>query len=141
MKHSLLFPVVLLSALVGCAPEGPELAEVSGTVTLDGRPLPNADVIFIPTEAAKGTPSYGTTNAEGYYTLKFTRDKSGAMLGRHDVEIKTEKLTPAEIRERKAYGQGVPKYIPVPAKYAKRGALTAEVEAGDNEVNFNLESE
>jgi hypothetical protein len=42
-------------------PGGPEIASVEGTVTMDGNPLPNASVVFIP---PAGRPAGARTNAE-----------------------------------------------------------------------------
>src|SRR5262245_51132847 len=39
-------PIVL--ALAGCGPGGPEIAHVAGRVTMDGKPLSNAAVVFVP---------------------------------------------------------------------------------------------
>ena len=64
---------VLFSA--GCAEEGPELAEVYGLVTMDGAPLTGATVEFTPVKA--GSPSYGQTDDEGRYVLRFSRDRTG----------------------------------------------------------------
>ena len=44
----------LAGALAGCSPRGPTLAEVSGTVTLDGRPLARGTITF---EAAGCRPA------------------------------------------------------------------------------------
>jgi hypothetical protein len=42
----------------------------------------------------------------------------------------------------RAEGQDVPStYVEIPAKYREPGALTAEVESGSNEINFELTSQ
>ena len=84
---------ILLSALaiaccVGCGggpADQPDLADVSGTVTLDGKPLANAMVQFSPD--GKGRPSTGTTSSDGSYTLQYTADDSGAKIGGHSVTV------------------------------------------------------
>ena len=85
---------ILLSALsiafcVGCgggAPsDQPDLANVSGTVTLDGKPLANAMVEFSPD--GDGRPSTGSTSSDGSYTLQYTADNSGAKIGGHTVTV------------------------------------------------------
>lgn len=127
-----------LSLILGCADGGPERGEVSGRVTVDGKPVPNATVSFFP-ESANGTPSYGATDSDGRYTLMFTRSKSGAMTGKSRVEIVTQKISASEAAEMKAEGQQVDTtYIAIPPKYAEPGALTANVEGGRNEINFEL---
>jgi hypothetical protein len=57
--------VVLAGLLAGCAPRGPALYDVSGTVTYDGKPLPAGQVYFEP-DAAKGTDgTQGVANVKG----------------------------------------------------------------------------
>lgn len=132
---------LLLLAAAGCGSDGPELTDVSGTVTVDGRPVPNATVMFVP-EAPDGSPSYGVTDAEGYYSLMFTRDKEGAMLGRHTVEITTEKVSKQDIEDMRANGEEVveAEYVAIPKKYRSPGALTAVVEPGGNDIDIDLTS-
>lgn len=75
--------LALLAA--GC---GGNVSPVSGRVTLDGNPLPNASVIFQPTGSDAGSGSYGKTDADGRYTLRLvSNDKAGAVVGKHRVSI------------------------------------------------------
>jgi hypothetical protein len=126
----------MIATVLGCGPGGPELAEVSGTVTLDGKPVPNAVLTFIPTG---GTTSYGMTNAEGKYKMMFTDTKSGAMLGTHSVELQVKRYSKDEVIEMKAAGMdATTDFVQIPKKYNKPGALTAEVKKGKNTINFQL---
>jgi hypothetical protein len=125
--------------LPGCSSDGPDLAGVSGTVTLDGKPVPAAVLTFIP-ENPEGSPSYGATDAQGQYTLAFTRSKQGAMLGKHRVEIETRKISANEAADMKADGREVPEYVAIPKKYGARGELRAEVTSGSNKIDFELTS-
>ena len=126
------FAVLVLS---GCGQtSGPDLATVTGTVTLDGKPVPNARVEFSPSE---GRPSVGTTNAEGVYELQFSVDKSGAMVGSHHVKITTERGATG--------GEGGEPLVPgskelLPSTYNTKSHLTAEVTPGENVVDFPLTS-
>jgi hypothetical protein len=69
----------------GCA-EGLKVAEVSGTVTMNGEPMEFIHVEFWP---ETGPRSFGKTDASGKYTLK-TDDhtQSGAALGKHKVALR-----------------------------------------------------
>lgn len=53
--------------LLGCGgePSGPEMAEVSGMVTLDGKPLAGAEIFFV----SKGFEGYGRIKDDGRYSL------------------------------------------------------------------------
>lgn len=74
--------------LAGCS-QGPELAEVKGKVTMNGKPLGNVQVAFHP-DPDKGTPgqgSTGATDAEGNFTLKYADGRPGAVVGPHRVVL------------------------------------------------------
>lgn len=75
----------MVAAVTGCG-GGSELdvGEVTGVVTLDGKPLPNAVVTFVP--KAGGPSGVGTTDAEGKYQL-LTVEEAGAVVGEHLVSI------------------------------------------------------
>ena len=133
-------PVVALVAIVvlglspaGCGPDGPELAPVAGTVTLDGNPLAGARIEFQPQEGENASPSYGMTDQAGRYKLIYGPGQKGAMLGRHAVRISTggqssDGVNPAmEIPER------------VPPRYNSETELFREVESGGNTIDFKLE--
>ena len=126
--------------IVGGCSDGPKLADVSGTVTLDGKPVPGAVLTFIP-ENPEGSTSYGQTDAQGQYSLMFTRSKYGAMLGKHRVEIETRKISADEAADMKAAGEEAPAYVAIPKKYREAGALTAEVTSGSNKIDFPLTSQ
>lgn len=129
---------VLFSSLLGCGDGGPELASVKGVVTVDGQPVPNAILTFVPKE---GSPSYGQTNGDGSYELMFTDVKRGAMLGQHQVSIEGQRLSKDELAEMKAQGMEVPdRVIEIPKAYRQPGALTAEVKRGSNAIDFHLEA-
>ena len=129
----LLLTIGLIVGLTGCGQDtGPALGNVTGTVTLDGKPLPEASVTFYP--ADDGRPSQGTTDENGKYTLRFTGTKEGAMVGQHSVQVEVgvpmgESDTPP-----------APKGPQLPAKYNKNTELTAEVKRGSNTIDFDLTS-
>lgn len=140
-----LLPALLLSfvavSLTGCGQSGPALGKVTGTISLDGKPISGAVIRFIP-QGEKGSPSYGGTDDNGSYKLMFTSSKDGAMLGEHFVEISTSRISKSELAELKASGQEVPQgeFVAIPKKYNKRGSLTATVNKGKNQIDFDLTS-
>lgn len=140
-----LFATLIASLLlpVGCS-KGPKLSKVTGVVTLDGTPVPNATVVFTPTDVTPRSPSYGKTDAEGRYTLAFSRERHGAMQAVHTVQIETEKISKSELTELQEVaasgGPPVPKFVPIPKKYRHEGAISASVTKGSNEINFELTS-
>lgn len=130
-----LFTLALCIALTGCGTGGeslPELADVSGIVTIDGAPLTNAKVIFEPQNASdksKGKASSATTQSDGSYTLEYNSDVSGASLGKHNVIVMKLSDNPEEAGKQL-----------VPSKYNEKTELTAEVTEGSNTINFDLKS-
>ncbi len=131
-------PVLVLPLLAGCGGSGEDLAPVQGTVTLDGNPLPDALVEFElePGEnvyqRTSGSSSRGRTDADGRYTLKYTHDSEGALVGKHVVRITTRRMTiDAEGKE-----VSVPERLP--PQFNLKSELTAEVKPGSNPIDFQL---
>ncbi|MFN3161416.1 MAG: carboxypeptidase-like regulatory domain-containing protein [Rubinisphaera brasiliensis] len=124
----LLFSLLILPGCGGG--DGPEMGTVSGTVTLDGDPLPNVQVLFNPGTAR---PSEAVTNESGQYELQYTPDIEGAVVGTHQVFISSRHELDDE-------GNPVSQEEAVPAKYNTESTLSEEVTSGHNEINFDLES-
>jgi len=123
--------LALTLLLLGCQ-RGPQLAPVSGRVTLDGKPLETAEVAFLPDN---GRASHGLTDATGRFELRYTRDAMGALVGSHTVRIAsaTEVTLPN--------GQFVIRPQLVPPRYNTQSELRREVKAGeDNQFDFKLSS-
>lgn len=82
-----------LIAMAGC--EGkPELAQVSGRVLLEGRPLANVQVEFVPDAPRKhALPlSMGATDASGHYRLQTADGRPGVVHGEHLVLVRDLEL-------------------------------------------------
>lgn len=119
--------------LAGCGgADGPPLGAVSGRVTLDGQPLANAVVKFQPADA-EGTYSAGRTDENGYYQLRFTRDRNGALVGSHRVSVSTAAPDAED-------DHGNPRPVPerIPVQYNVESTLVHEVEAGSNDIDLDL---
>jgi hypothetical protein len=115
---------------------GLNLVDVSGTVTLDGDPLPGAMVIF---EAEDQTYSFGRTDEDGYYELMFNSEKSGVMPGRKIVRI-TMGTAGEETEAEEGSDSPAPPSIVIPARYNVRSELTADVTAERRTFEFDLQS-
>lgn len=134
------FSLVVLATGCGGA-DGPELAEVSGLVTLEGKPAPGVKLVFKPQGVEGGSPSYGTSDSNGRYELMFTKNKYGAMPGEHIVEVSSDKFSQEEIAEMKAQGDEIVESVEIPKKYKAPDAIKKTVEPGDNEINIELTSD
>jgi hypothetical protein len=87
---------LLTFGLAGCGgSDGPKYVKVSGVVTLNGKPYPNAVVVFAPQGTKENTnpgkSSSGYTDANGRFELKIqNEDTEGAAVGSHLVRIMTK---------------------------------------------------
>jgi hypothetical protein len=80
----------LLLVAAGCSGSGGTLNnQVEGTVKLDGVPLANAVIQFVPdVEGLVQAPqSNGTTDTSGHFTLTCENKRPGAILGKHNVIV------------------------------------------------------
>lgn len=78
--------VLLCSALAAGCSSGPKTYTVKGKVTLNGQPLPDADVIFLPlTEGSR--QATGRTAEDGSFTLSTFGDGDGAMAGEYKITV------------------------------------------------------
>lgn len=126
------WPALALVCLIsGCGSDPYGVSQVTGLVTMDGAPLPSATVSFHP---VSGRPAKGVTDQDGRYELIYIRDVRGAEPGSYTVRITTFR----EVAPDPVPGRVPPE--PIPVRYNRRSMLTAEVEAGDNEINFDLTS-
>lgn len=133
MTRSVFTCSIGVALIIGCGGgDGPELGTVEGKVTLDDNPLAGATVTFSPVDG--GRQSFATTNDEGYYYLKHTPSRDGALIGKHKVSITTA------TSKTDADGNDIEVPETLPAKYNAETELEKSVEAGSNEINFDLKS-
>ena len=124
--------LALLSA--GCGPSGPEIASVSGRIIMDGKPLANATVVFIP---ENGRPAGANTDQDGNYVLNFAQGRKGAIPGTNTIRIMT--LRDPDQDENGQTIPGSPETVP--SRYNTESELTFDVESGKKNVaNFELKS-
>ncbi|MCA9081953.1 MAG: hypothetical protein KDA58_15435, partial [Planctomycetaceae bacterium] len=77
----------------------------------------------------------------GMYTLQYTLELKGAKVGKHNVYISTETDGHSMAPSGNDEGEWVPgEPEQVPDKYLADGALTADVDAGKNTINFDLDA-
>lgn len=127
--------LALLLAALGCSSEY-KVVQVSGRVTLNGKPLEGAWVSFQPVGSKDKDPGPGAsakTDKEGRYTLRIEPGRSGALVGKHQVRIST-----IEYDENSRLIQ----QERVPARYhALQSELTFVVpKEGTSEANFDLKA-
>jgi hypothetical protein len=131
-------PIVfwLTVTVLGCGPSGPETAEVTGLVTFNGQPLPDAAVVFTPDN---GRLASGVTDSEGRFELSTFGENDGALIGKHIVTITANaSYIPTMWPDPPAPPPKGPK---IPARYGSPGqsGLEADVKSGGpNELTFEL---
>jgi DNA-directed RNA polymerase subunit M/transcription elongation factor TFIIS len=120
----------MMSSMMG-GQKYPPLGQVSGTITLDGNPLPAANVTFQPLQEgtkpnADTAGSIGISDKDGHFSLYYVADVPGAAVGKHLVQIRAQNDAGVEI---------------VPGKYNQMTELTFEVKSGSNPAaDFPLSS-
>ena len=132
-----LLAVISLCLIVGCRsePTEPQFA-VRGTVTLDGKPLNQVSVRFVPKDGERGAV---TPVDQGSFSLGET---SGPTAGNFDIVISPMELEFDQAMNAIAAGQRDPLGTSiVPERYLQPGQLTATVLPDSvNEFQFQLQS-
>ena len=123
--------------LGGCNGVPANRAHVEGTVTLDGEPLEDGSIMFVPAEGTEGVVAGGEIVA-GRYRLA---GNTGPAIGRNRVEISSPRDTGRKIQQ---YGPGtseVPEIVErVAARFNSQSTLMVEVEQGKNNLDFDVSS-
>jgi hypothetical protein len=112
--------------LAGCQNAGLQTYPVAGTVMLDGQPLKEADILFLPLDPALG-PDAGQVR-DGRFAFR-------AKAGRKRVEIRTSR----PVRINTAMGETTIWKNSLPPRYNSQTSLQAEVTPqGVNEFTYDL---
>jgi hypothetical protein len=132
---------VTLTASLGCRdPNQPELHPVSGTVTLDGQPLANAAVMFLPRGSTLGNACLGYTDETGKYILAPERGGGeGAPEGEFAVIVSKTKEPPPGTPPGAAETDA-DQMLPSAYWDSAKTVLSAKVPKGGGTVNFDLKS-
>jgi len=127
----------LLGICSGCGSDG-GTAPVSGTVTLDGKPVKKAGVMFSPVEP--GPIAMGTTDDEGRFVLA-TGKLTGATLGEHRITVSKSTISNFTQQEGQLAGRNFSELKPLlPKKYLRpeTSGLRELVESKDNQFELQL---
>lgn len=137
----ILVGIVTMLGALGCGAANPPTNQVTGTVTLDGKPVADANVQFMPVDI-EATSAFGKTDASGVYTLRTFGESDGAMPGKFKVSVKkTEQVQQGVQKDGEHVGEPilVDKNV-LPEKYMTKAStpLEFEVKANDDNV-YNIE--
>lgn len=126
---------LLALMLLGCGQKGPATATVSGTIKLNGEPVEGAVVLFQP--VGEGRSSRGLTDANGRYTLTYTADQKGALIGEHIVSVSKSKKRIVDDNGN-VVDPGEPEIFPPSAN--SQSELKANVVRGSNTFDFDIKN-
>ncbi|MDR1924057.1 MAG: carboxypeptidase-like regulatory domain-containing protein [Planctomycetaceae bacterium] len=139
----LVFSCFAIGMLSGCGSEISakyaelKLAAVTGKVTLDNKPLANAQIQFVQSD---GFFSYGVTDADGNYRMQFDTHHQGVKPGQCTVCVWTT-MTGAGFDKLMPDGVTMPEKEIVPVQYNHQSTLTANVNPTESQTfDFDLKS-
>lgn len=133
--------VMVALCLLGCggggpAADTPELFEAHGTVTLDGKPLKDAQVLFT---AENKAPTSGRTDENGHYVIQYNDEVNGAYPGKNVVRINIGlNFDDPDADDEEEEDEMAMKNLP--AKYNSMTALEVDVKEGGAPYDFKLTS-
>jgi hypothetical protein len=136
--HTLpLLALLTAFAVAGCS-NRPRLAEVKGRVMLNGKPLANIMVEFIP-DGPTGPRSLGTTDESGHYTLLCDDKRPGALVGPnrvllHDAAVFGDKF----LGRKMEFVEAKPSRIPRQYGDVTRTPLKKEVMPEPNTIDLDV---
>ncbi len=122
--------ILVLAVLQTGCDSSPKLGQVTGVLTMDGEPIKNGSIEFIP--SAGGRPSLALTDEHGRYTAYYLPNVPGAVPGKHRIRFEIAKAKPGDPGLVRPKGKGRPK------GEVTLEPSTIEVVAGDNQVDFKL---
>jgi hypothetical protein len=120
------------------------MAQVAGVVMLDGKPMPEALVEFLP-DSDKGTHgpvSAGITDEEGRFRLLSHDKRDGAVVGNHRVLVQDARSIPQAVSEATPVKPPPPKPSRIPTTYASvaNTPLREEVKPGTQTITLEVTS-
>jgi hypothetical protein len=121
----------------GCGKTPYEVAPVQGRVTIDGRPVTQADIMFAPRAKAgtpnAGKPAFARLDDNGYFILSTYSEKDGAVVGDHTVTVSRARNAAGNTTDLSVHSAPMFRSIIVP------GTFTVTLDQ-DNQIDIALTS-
>jgi hypothetical protein len=114
-----------LALALGCGKSEPSVVEVTGTVTHNGKAVPDLYLNFVP---ETGRPSWGMTDDNGHFKLNYTKEQDGAQVGTHQVWVQVRPRNPKEESNMAERIAKSPELGAILKKYGDRKTSTLRVE-------------
>ena len=135
--RQVLFACLFVSCLcTGCGGPGP--VPVKGTVTYNGKPVPNVNVLLIGQDDKRAT---GTTDASGVFAkLTTNMDGDGAVPGEYTVVLSPNTTANQEPTKAEDYAVPDASKQPFPPKFSDvtMSGLKVTVTGGPNDLKIDL---
>ena len=128
--------IVAAATVGGCGPATMPLGRVSGKVSVHGQPVAGGRIYFVPEQ---GPGAAGLIDSNGQYQLTTRTAGDGAVLGKHRVFFGPP--PPPRVKVPEPVGPPPPvvqTFPPVKYRTPETSGLTAEVHAGNNDLDFDL---
>lgn len=131
----------VLLTVAGCGVR-PETSPVSGQLLLDGKPLTNILVTFIPDGSSLEAPirSMAVTDADGKFQLRTETQIEGALIGSHKVILEDLAILDAPRSENGTVTKMPTVRFPDRYKSIVSSSLKAEINAGPNDLKLEIQS-
>jgi hypothetical protein len=147
MRVSASVLAALCLSAAGCGKQSPPpVTEAGGVVLLNGNPLPNAQVQFVPDLSGFGAELNSTaiTDEQGRFQLTCAKDQqAGAVVAKHRVVVTD---APSKYRGPSAEAQaGYASYVktlknrPIPEQYGSVGGTPLRVEVKADQKEYKIE--
>jgi hypothetical protein len=133
---------LLLLSASGCGKTLVFNDSVEGTAKLDGKPLGNAYVQFVPDEQGVKAPgSSGFTDENGHYSLHREGGEPGAVVGNHRVVLVRGREAIRALGEKPDATEAAKKKDrrPIPAAYMLANQTPLKVEVKQDRHTYDLE--
>ncbi|MEZ6139253.1 MAG: hypothetical protein R3B84_01660 [Zavarzinella sp.] len=133
-------------ALSGCNTGEPEIVPVTGTLTLNGKPLAHAEISFVPMQEGLSGHYIATavTDDQGKFTLKIPKG-AGACAGENKVTV-IEGPLPDEARGQSAKAQILASQFtakltnrPIPPQYASLAQSPLSVTVTKDQSDYPID--
>ena len=124
--HLVLLIVVAVSAGCGAPTVNYSMIPVEGTITFEGEPLSNAEVMF---DSPDGPRGFGVSDENGMFSVKTRQFGAGLPAGKYRVLVTSSEKT--RIR-----GAGKP--VTLATSYRESGVARVSIEAGMQPLAFDL---
>ena len=130
--------LISLTATLGCGGTDPNRSAIGGYVTLDGKPVEQGSIVFMPVDGTTGAAAGGPIEGGRYQIAA----KDGAAVGWNRVEVRAVRKTGRMIP--KGLG-GTGKMIEeqvegAAARFNAKSTLKINVKSADNTADFEVTS-